>query len=55
MTGESLVRGRGLAIAIAMIVGATTVLYVWIIVEQGEVEVGPLALVLFCSYPHLPA
>ena len=47
MTEESLVRGRGLAIAIAMIVGATTVLYVWIIVEQGEVEVGPLALVLF--------
>ena len=46
MTGEFLVRGRGLAIAIAMIVGATTALYVWIIVEQGDVEVGPFALVL---------
>lgn len=46
MTGESLVLGRGLAVATGMIVGATTVLYVWLIVEQGDVEVGPFALVL---------
>lgn len=46
MTGESRVRGRGLAVATAMIVGATTVLYVWLIVEQGDVEVGPFALVV---------
>jgi hypothetical protein len=46
MQDGSVIRGRGLAIAVAVIVGATTVLYVWLIVEQGDVEVGQFALVL---------
>lgn len=46
MTDESVVRRRGLAIAVATIVGATTVLYAALVVGQGEREVGRVALVL---------
>jgi hypothetical protein len=41
-----MVRGRGLVLATAVIVGATTVLYVALIVSQGEVEVGRVAFVV---------
>ncbi len=46
MGNEAVVRGRGLAIAIAVVVAATTALYVTLIVRQGDVEVGRVAFVV---------